>query len=294
MAGTDMHTHLAPGASGKLGDPRQLEAHLDRAGLDRAIVSPPPPYFRQDLDTTESAAWSRDLNDGLLNLIMGRPRLRGLAYLPVSQPAVALAEYGRLDHRWTGVAIPAGGPGPSLADPALDPLWRALDAGSCPVLLHPDTSTDPRLEPYYLSNLLGNPVETGIAVAQLVFGNVLARYPRIRFVLVHCGGVVPAVVGRWTQGVRTARPGTGQVQIAPDVAVRRLWTDCLAYDPAAVDLAVTTFGADRILLGSDWPFPIGAADPRALLAHREADFVRHAATTHADNAFGSPWPPGDA
>jgi len=82
-----------------------------------------------------------------------------------------------------------------MDDPALEPVWSALGARRKPLVLHPGESPDARLGPHYLSNLLGNPVETGVAAAQLVLGGVLTRHPDLQIVLVHRGGVLPAVVG---------------------------------------------------------------------------------------------------
>lgn len=306
MPGTDIHTHLAPrlGAttvaalSGvelepdhvlafeghragppALYDPAALEAYLDRAGLDQAVVSVPPPFYRQHLDSAIAAEWARAINDGLADAVHDHPRLRPLAYLPLKHPEVALAEFERTrtDDRFVGTTASAGGASVVASDPRLEPLWKGLDADGTLLLLHPGSSPDARLGSFYLSNLLGNPAETSVAAAHLVFGGVLTRFPQMHVVLVHCGGTLPAVVGRWQRGVDTARPGTDHLVEPPVEAVRRLYVDCLAHDPAVVDLAVSTFGPDRILLGSDWPFPMGTDNPMGLIEHRGDEFVRRVA-----------------
>ncbi|MEW2113681.1 amidohydrolase family protein [Streptomyces sp. NPDC005474] len=315
MPGTDLHTHLAPnlddrtladlpnterGDDGRLvldghpvGPPSLyrpdgLEAYLDATGLDEAVVAVPPPFFRQHLGSSASAAWTCAINDGLLLTTSGHTRLSPLAYLPLEHPGTALLEYERIrdDPRWAGVTASAGGRSVSLADPELAPLWEALDRDGRTLLLHPGAAADPRLAPFYLANLLGNPAETAVAAAELVFGDIVARHPRLRFVLVHCGGTLPAVVGRWQHGVDTHRPGLAPLTEPPRQAVRRFYVDCLAHDPAVVDLAVTTFGADRLVLGSDWPFPMGTSDPAGLLAHRTPEYVEQVAVANADAALG--------
>ncbi len=314
MSRIDFHVHLAPrltdeglGATsvsraedGKLVldghavgppplyDPARLLGWLDTRGLDEAVVSPPPPFFRQGLDPDATVAWVRALNEGTLAAVDGGARLLPLAYLPLDQPEVALAEYERLrgDARWAGVCASAGGGSVSLADDALAPLWQGLDDDARLVLLHPGSSPDARLEAFYLHNLLGNPVETAIAAAQLVFGDVLPRHPRMRVLLVHCGGCVPDLVPRWEQGVVTERPGLKPLTESPTVAVKRLWVDCLVHDPGAVDRGVEVFGADHVVLGSDWPFPMGTKDPESLVAHRGAAFVDAAAVTNAAVLLG--------
>lgn len=312
MPGIDLHTHLAPRFGDDLpagvtaaGDgrlavdghavgpaglyaPDALVAHLAALGLDAAAVSIPPPFFRQRLDAPGAAAWALAVNDGLLDAVGTRPELLPLAYLPLEHPSVALAEYERVrgEGRWAGVVASAGGRSVSLASERLAPLWSALDRDARLLLLHPGSSPDPRLEPFYLGNLLGNPVESALAAAQLVFGDVLATHPRMRVLLVHCGGCTAGVVGRWERGAETSRPGLAPLTESPREAVRRLHVDCLAHDPAVVSLALEVFGDDKLVLGSDWPFPMGIDDPRELVAHLPADLRARVAVDNAHAALG--------
>jgi aminocarboxymuconate-semialdehyde decarboxylase len=223
------------------------------------------------------------LNNGVLAAVAGRDRLVPLAYLPLEHPGLALAELDRVvaDGRWGGVTAAAGGRSYPLDSVELEPVWGKLAALGWPVLLHPGHSPDPRLEPYYLSNLLGNPVETAVAAAQLLFGDVLGRHPGLRVLLVHCGGVVPAVLGRWERGITTARPGVPNLSRPLREAARGFWVDSLGHEPALLDLAVETLGADRVVIGSDWPFPMGLDDPVASVAHRGSEFVTAAGRDNA-------------
>ncbi|MFC7550659.1 amidohydrolase family protein [Plantactinospora sp. GCM10030261] len=311
MPGIDLHTHLAPTLTGArlpgvhedtgtlvldgnrvglpdLYRPDRLEQHLTSVGLDEAVVTVPPPFYRQHLPADAAASWVSALNDGLVRAIAGHPRLTPLAYLPLEHAEVALAEYDRVadDPRWAGVAGAAGGRSIPLDDPRLAPLWLRLADDGRTVHLHPGQSADARLTRYYLANLLGNPMETTVAAAQLVFGQVLADYPGIRFLLAHCGGYLAAAVGRWERGHRTARPGLPDMALAPAAAARRFYVDVLGHDPALVDLAISVFGADRLVLGSDWPFPMGTDDPAALVRHRGTVYAAQVATTNAAAALG--------
>ncbi|CAM5451526.1 hypothetical protein SALBM311S_04556 [Streptomyces alboniger] len=225
LPGIDLHTHLAPRVDEPpigppaLYRPDLLEEYLDEADLDEAIVTVPPPFFRQDLDEPDARTWVRSVNDGLLQARHGHDRLTPLAYLPLEHPELALAEYERVrdDATWAGLAGAAGGGSYSLAAPELAPLWGALEDDGRMLLLHPGATPDPRLNPFYLANLLGNPGETALAAAQLVFGDVLALHPGLRFVLVHCGGLLPAVVGRWQRGTGSSSAATGPSRWAPGI-----------------------------------------------------------------------------
>ncbi|WP_028848606.1 amidohydrolase family protein [Thermocrispum agreste] len=302
MTAVDFHVHLAPALDpGSLRErpgppalyrPEEAEKYLDRAGLDAAVVSIPPPFFQQG--RTDTAQWARAVNDGLLRAVADRPRLRPLAYLPLENPECAAAEYRRVRDQpgFAGVCGSAGGGSASLADARFEPLWELLSADERLLLLHPGFSPDPRLGDFYLHNLLGNPVETAVAVGQLVFGDVLGRYPGLRVLLVHCGGCAPAVAGRWQHGVQTKRPGLAPLTEEPLTALRRVFVDCLAHDPGLVDQAVAVFGEDRMVLGSDWPFAMGTHDPREQVAHRGPEFVEKVAVGNAATALGATWTTG--
>lgn len=241
----------------KLGQPPALLDWIDSQGLDGAVVSVPPPLFRYDLTGAAAVDWARLVNDGMAQLAeFGGGRLRVLAQLPLPQPADAtqIAKEIQAAGGFGGFAF---GTAAGFADPALDPLWTVLDAAGSFVLLHPGASPDPRLEPFYLANLLGNPYETALAAAGLVFGNVLPRFPNIRFCLCHGGGVTAAVAGRWQRGFDTSRPGIAPLPSPPRDLLRRFYVDDLVHDPAMLGLVESTFGADHVLIGSDWPFPMG-------------------------------------
>lgn len=290
----DVHTHLAPELGGSAGplagveessgryvvdgeqigvpelyEAPRLAAWLAAADVDSAWVSLPPPFFRQGLQEEGARTWVERANDGLLARIAGVERLEALAYLPFEHPRVALAELDRLidDERMVGWNISAGGGSPPLDDVRLTPVWDRLEAVGRPVLLHPGSSSDARLDRHYLSNLVGNPMETTVAAAELVFGDVLGTHPNLRLVLVHCGGAVPMLAGRWQRGTDTERPGVGPLTLEPSVAVRRFWVDALAHDPRVVDLALAVIGVDKVVLGSDWPFPMGLDNPWSAVAH---------------------------
>jgi aminocarboxymuconate-semialdehyde decarboxylase len=262
----------------RLGHPPALLDWIDEQHLAGAVVSVPPALFRYDLTGQAAVDWARLVNDGMADIAgLGAGRLRVLAQLPLSAPALAaqVAKEVLAAGGFGGVALGTLATEASFADPALDRLWTLLDAAGSFVLLHPGASPDPRLTPFYLANLLGNPYETALAAAGLVFGNVLDRFPSIRFCLCHGGGVTAAVAGRWQRGSDTSRPGVGPLLSPPRATLRRFYVDDLVHDPAMLELVESTFGADHILTGSDWPFPMGCdtIDP-ARAAARATDIER--------------------
>lgn len=243
--------------------PERLLQWMDAHGVSRALVSVPPPLYRQQLSEADADAWSSYLNDGLLAIAdRHADRLQALLHLPLEHPALARRLLDRYAGRGAGgVALAAGGaPGIVFSDPAFEPLWQALDAQAAFVFLHPGSCGDGRLVAYYLENLVGNPMETGVAAAHLVMAGVPQRFPRLRFCLAHAGGTFTSLLGRLERGFDTGRPGVDLTVERPLQAARRFQVDCIAHHPAVLRLAQEMFGPAQVLFGSDWPFPMGLPD----------------------------------
>jgi len=250
-------------------DPQGLVRWMDMHGIGRAWISAPPPLYRPHLDPIASATWTRYINVGLRNLAAGYPgRLAPLFHLPLEHPEVAAAAaVACVAEGATCFSAPAGGYStPTFSDAALLPLWEALDRVSAFLFLHPGQCCDGRLSAFYLENLLGNPCETTVAAAHLVFGGVAERFSSIRFCLAHAGGATAMLAGRWQRGWDTERPGVDRQREAPRNALRRFYVDSIAHDQDALALAAIVFGEEHILFGSDWPFPMGLPDPGVQLA----------------------------
>lgn len=251
--------------------PDRLSAWLETQNVEQAWVSVPPPLYRPHLAESDAADWAAALNRGL-RALCGRhgARLRPLAHLPVEHPSLAarMAQEALATGAFAGCAMSTGGGGIMLSDASYDPLWDLLDRHAAFVLIHPGDSPDPRLAPYYLGNLLGNPFETALAAAHLVFAGVPARFAAMRLCLAHGGGAAAQLAGRWNRGFETARPGIDIQVEAPPVSLRRMFADCVVHDAATLDLVGTVFGADHVVFGSDWPFPMGLAEP-----HRQLEDV---------------------
>ena len=244
--------------------PEKLIAWMDLRGVKRALVSVPPPVYRQQLPATEALEWVRYLNEELLALAeASNGRFGALYYLPMEHPALLAQLLDECDDRFEGIALSAGGhTGIVYSDAHYAPLWEWMDARKSFVFMHPGACGDTRLSAFYLDNFIGNPYETGVAASHLVMAGVPARYPGIRFCLAHAGGIFPALVGRMEHGFATHRPGVDTSQEVPQQSARRFWVDCIAHHPSTLRLARDVLGEDKVLFGSDWPFPMGIDDPK--------------------------------
>ncbi|MGU3495441.1 amidohydrolase family protein [Xanthobacteraceae bacterium A53D] len=267
---------------------RALLDWMDENGVARAFVSVPPPTYRPDLPEAETRRWADALNHGLKTIADAHAdRLSALLHLPVEHPGLAHAIAGAaVADGHSRFAMSAGSAGVVLSDTAYAPLWSVLDAAGAFLFLHPGEGCDGRLDPFYLHNLLGNPAETALATAHLVFGGILERHPGLTVCLAHAGGTTAALAGRWERGHATARPGLDTGLESPRRTLRRLCVDCIGHDPAALTLAAEVFGRDRILFGSDWPFPMGLPRPHEQLADLDADFLREVLETNAQRIVG--------
>jgi aminocarboxymuconate-semialdehyde decarboxylase len=215
-----------------------------------------------------------------------QPVLRPFAYLPIEDPELAADVASDLDHNWAGAVAGTELGVLSYASDRYDALWQAMSDAKLPLFIHPGSSPDRRLDPFYLSNLLGNPVETTIAAANLIFAGVMHRFPGLKVILAHGGGCMAALCGRWQQGAATNRPGIAKLALQPLDAVRRFYVDSLVHSPTYLTAIIDIIGADRVLLGSDWPFPMGASSAEHDLAHLDIALKIKIRKTNAEHVFG--------
>lgn len=190
-------------------------------------------------------------------------RLIGLATLPMQAPDLALREVERAA-RLPGVRgfyMATRVLDRELSDPAFFPVYEAIEALQLPIFLHPVFVIDHhRLSAHYLTNLLGNPFESAIAAAHLIFGGVLDRFPKLDIVLPHAGGAFPWLAGRLHRGWEK-RGDLQHIERGPLEYLRRFHYDTIGYSDAVVDHLVRHIGADRVLMGSDYCFPIACEQP---------------------------------
>src|SRR5687767_2171910 len=162
-----------------------------------------------------------------------------------------------------GVQIATTIAGAELDDPSPEPFWAAAEELRALVLIHPDQVLPGRPEArYVLSNFVGNAAETTIAAAHLVFGGVLERHPELRVCLVHGGGYAPYQAGRLDHGY-SAEPRLKDKRLSrpPSAYLRGMYFDTVTHSPTVLRFLIDFVGAEHVLLGSDYPFEMGEADP---------------------------------
>lgn len=236
-------------------------ADLDRMGIERQLVCNIPHTFLYESDASLAETVSIIQNDGIADFVRAMPeRFAGLATVPLQAPEKAAAELRRAmrTRGLIGVHVGSNIGGRNLDEPELDIFWEAADELGAFVLVHPHKiAAGARLEEYYLKNLIGNPLETTIAGAALIFGGVIERFPNITFCLVHAGGFVPYQIGRFRHGWDVRAEPHKRMRGTPEESFARLMFDTITHDDAALDYLVRKVGASQIVFGTDYPFDMG-------------------------------------
>jgi aminocarboxymuconate-semialdehyde decarboxylase len=249
--------------------PRRL-SDMDAAGVDVQLVSPSPSHYYPFLKPDLARTVARAANEVIRDMVAQAPdRLAGLGLVPLQHPdlLVELLEHAVLECGLRGVEIssfaPAGDGGHTveLSDERLDPFWtRAEDLGAL-IFLHPfGCSLDERLDRYYLSNTVGQPVENATALSHLIFSGALDRHPKLLLIAAHGGGYLPTFLGRSDHAWQVRPEAKGCARL-PSSYLKSLYFDSLVHTDDALRGLVEAAGADRVLMGSDYPFDMGVADP---------------------------------
>jgi aminocarboxymuconate-semialdehyde decarboxylase len=241
-----------------------LEAQ-DAAGVDRVVLCPWVPLLFYDVDPDEGLRRCRIQNQALARLSRSRPeRISALGAVPLQDPEAAAREVEALmaAGELRGVEVAASVRGAYLGDERFEPFWEAAEATGALVFVHPTTRgfDAPVFGDHYLWNTVGNPLETTVTAAHMVMAGVLERHPRMRVLLAHGGGALLALRGRLRHAHAFQPQARSSLGETPEDSIKRFHYDTVTHDPDLLRALVTYVGAERVVLGSDYPFDMG--DPR--------------------------------
>ena len=244
----------------QLSDVRGRLAWMAAAGVDAQLVAPWMDLAGYELDPDDGLWLARVQNDSAAELRATDERFLVAAAVPLQHPAYAAAELRRAVTQLGHVAVQIGARVNDLGldDPSLQPFWDAVEELDVPVIVHPaELDVPERSRRLFLHILVGNPSETTFAVAALTLGGVLERHPGLRVLLVHGGGFVPYQIGRLERGFTAAPPQfRARGARSPRELVGRLFFDTVLHDEQALRHLVDFAGPARVVLGSDYPFPM--------------------------------------
>ena len=273
--GQDSKDHnqvMFPSISQSLTDPAARIEHMDRMGVDLQGLATFVSEYNYWAPGPAGAESARIQNDNLASVVAENPdRYVAVgATVPLQDIDLAIAEIDRVvdELGFKGLQIGGTVDGHNLDEPRFRPFWSAVEAKGLPVILHPNGYPEGlRFGDYFLTNCIGNPLETMVAATRMIFSGLFEEHPGIKLILLHGGGYLP-FYGSRADHTWEVRPET-RVMIPdhpPSVYMKRLFYDTMVFQPLYLRHLIEIVGVDRVMLGTDFPFDMAETDPLGLLA----------------------------
>jgi aminocarboxymuconate-semialdehyde decarboxylase len=247
-------------------------AKMDAMGVDVQVLS--ASLVHQGLDWADaqtSLRLARTTNDWIAKAVAAHPaRFVGLGTLPLHMPSLAVTELDRCmgDLRLKGVAISTMAGVMELGDPQLRPFWVKAEALGAVVYIHPGGNRDRRFKRFHLWNSVGQAFEEAMAISSLMYDGVLEAFPKLKICISHGGGYMPFYMGRIDRNYLEKANTRVNMSKPPIDYLRMLYFDSCVYETAVLKHLVDKVGADRVLLGSD--YPVGETKPIEFVTDSEA------------------------
>jgi aminocarboxymuconate-semialdehyde decarboxylase len=256
----------------KLTQVAQRLKDMDRMGVDIQAVCPAPFQFFYFAEADYGAQLAREVNEGIAKLVADTPdRFVGMGSVPLQDAQLAVREldYAVKELGLRGVEICTNVNGKNLTDPSLglEKFFARAEELGILVFMHPlgYTQAD-RLTNHYFNNVIGNPLDSTVAVSHLIFDGVMARHPKLKVLVAHGGGYLAHYWARMDHAWR-ARPDCRTViKRPPSKYLEKFFFDTITHDPEMLRRLIERFGADRVVLGTDYPYDMGDDDPLGMLA----------------------------
>jgi aminocarboxymuconate-semialdehyde decarboxylase len=270
-------------------DPKRRIEECDREKIAMQVLSTVPVMFSYWAKAADALDLSRRLNDHIAGVVRNHPgRFVGLATIPLQDPDLAASELERcvrelgLRGAQIGTHVDANPHSGridtlNLDNASLQPVWNTAEQLGAAIFVHPwDMFGKERMPKYWLPWLVGMPAETSLAICSMIFGGVFDRFPKLRVAFAHGGGAFPCTIGRIEHAFHV-RPDLVSMENKTNprkylaradkqkITPARFYVDSLVHDAEALRLLLNLFGAERVALGSDYPFPLGEAHPGKLI-----------------------------
>ncbi len=256
-------------------DPESRLNECERFGVQVQVLSTVPVMFNYWAKPEDTLDLSRLLNDSIAEIVSHYPKhFVGLGTLPLQKNELAIQELERcVKIGLAGVQIGSNVNGLNLGEQSFFPFFEACESlGTC-IFIHPwDMLGKDRHKKYWMSWLVGMPAETATAICSMIFGGVFERFPKLRVAFAHGGGSFPSTLGRIEHGFQ-ARPDICAIDnpVNPRQYLGKFYLDSLVHDPQMLHYLIALVGAEKIALGTDYPFPLGENEPGQLIESMSLD-----------------------
>ena len=256
-------------------DPERRMKDCDAHHVHMQVLSTIPVMFSYWAKAEDALDLSMFLNDHIAGIVHKYPkRFTGLGTIPLQSPSHAIKELERcMKIGLQGVQIGSHVNDWNLSAPELFPVFEAAQELGAAIFVHPwDMMAKEKMQKYWLPWLVGMPAESSLAICSMIFGGVFERLPGLKVAFAHGGGSFPATIGRIEHGFNV-RPDLVAVdnKVNPREYLDRIYLDTLVHDPMMLDYLLKLMGADRLALGTDYPFPLGELEPGKLIESMPLD-----------------------
>lgn len=255
-------------------EPTKRIEEMDATGVGVQVLSTVPVMFSYWAEAEHAAEVSRFLNDHIAEIVSEFPlRFIGLGTLPMQDTELAIRELERCKSiGLVGVQIGTNVNQLNLSEPQFFEIFAACERLGMAIFVHPwEMAGEADMQKYWLPWLVGMPAEVSRAICSLIFSGTLERLPNLRICFAHGGGAFPATLGRIEHGFKV-RPDLFQDNpYRPRKYLSKMYFDSLVHEPSKLDFLINLVGADQVMLGSDYPFPLGEAEPGKLIESMNYD-----------------------
>lgn len=249
----------------KLTDPTVRIADMDAAGIDVQAVSPSPFHYNYAYEAGFARETSQVVNNRIAEVVGQHPdRFVGLCTVPLQDADIAVAELDRCvkDLGMKGVEISTNVNGQDLTRAGLEKFFARVEELGVVIFMHPiGTSFKERMADHYFRNTIGHPLESALAVGHLVFDGYLEKYSGLKICIAHGGGYVPAYVGRFDHPYHLRDDCRAVISKPPSEYVKKLFFDTVVFTEHQLRYLIETWGADHIVMGTDYPYDMAETDP---------------------------------
>jgi len=241
---------------------------MDKMGVDVQAISPSPFHFMYWLEPDLARRVSRSVNEHLASIVTAHPdRFVALAHVPLQAPDLAAEELRycvtRLGFRGAEIGTNVVG---AEVSRGRDQFWKTAQELGAVLFMHPNGFTHgERLADHYFTNVIGNPLDTTVALGHLVFDGVLERFPKLKLVAAHGGGYIAHYPARMDHVWGARADARTVLKSAPRRSLARVYFDTIVFDRLQLEHLVRLWGADHVLVGTDYPYDMGMYDPRGFV-----------------------------